>query len=248
MDNATYKNILDVYRKIATRSSAIVSSTYWIRTLRQLLTKYHEVFLGCPHRTESIDELEDQLHGLLSTTPGPDISRGIVGKIKNLASQIDRINVEFLQTKMLSRCVILNVFYLPDIEELHTDIPMKSKGDEAKSGKAMSDLGNPLTEGITDRTSTAVQISTAPIISGSPVEGSPELHKGASSVSEISTPVSSPFSRYTVTMFNTFEFGGRYRQMEINHADLVRGDDGVDADDSWISYFAKEFNKSDMRA
>lgn len=212
-----------------------------------LLTRYYKVFLGCPHRTESVDELEDQLYGLLSS-PGPDISRGIMVKIKRLATQIDRVNIEFLQTKMLSRGVILNVFYLPDIEELHTYIEVERNRDEGKFSKPTRNLQNSLIEGLLIVPTTATPLTTSSTVPGSPIEASPEQSKDASSVSEILAPVSSPFSRYTLTMFNPFEFGGRYRQMEINHADLVRGDEGIDHDESWITYFAKEFNKADMRA
>ncbi|KAH6603971.1 hypothetical protein Trco_007417 [Trichoderma cornu-damae] len=68
-----------------------------------------EIFLGTPHRFRSTEDLEDQLHNLL-LLPGPDITYGFSSKVRNLAYHINRINGDFLATKLLDRAAVFNIF------------------------------------------------------------------------------------------------------------------------------------------
>ncbi|KAI0119519.1 putative ankyrin repeat protein [Daldinia grandis] len=67
------------------------------------------IFLGTPHRFQSPDDLEDQLHKLI-LLPGPDIRSRVLTKVRNLARQVSTINQGFLATKILDRAVIFNLF------------------------------------------------------------------------------------------------------------------------------------------
>ncbi|XDG08410.1 hypothetical protein ABKA04_008025 [Annulohypoxylon sp. FPYF3050] len=67
------------------------------------------IFLGTPHRSESNDFLEDQLHKLVLHS-GPAINNMVINKVKGLATQVKRINQHFLDTKLLDRVTIFNVY------------------------------------------------------------------------------------------------------------------------------------------
>ncbi|KAI1099976.1 putative ankyrin repeat protein [Jackrogersella minutella] len=67
------------------------------------------IFLGTPHRSQSLDQLEGQLLKLM-LLPGSDIKRNILSKVKNLARQVNSANQRFLATKILDRAVIFNIF------------------------------------------------------------------------------------------------------------------------------------------
>ncbi|RSL97661.1 hypothetical protein CDV31_012939 [Fusarium ambrosium] len=95
-DEATWEYMREAHRRIATLSTTII-------------------FLGCPHQAESIETLEDELHNLICL-PGPDIKNGIIGKIRNLARQVDKINLQFLDTELFSRLVSINVFHLDALD------------------------------------------------------------------------------------------------------------------------------------
>lgn len=73
-----------------------------------------QVFLGCPHRAETMEVLEDELHNLMGL-PGPDIRRGITGKIRDLAHQVNDVNIRALEGNLFSRIANINAFYLPDL-------------------------------------------------------------------------------------------------------------------------------------
>ncbi|PTB35375.1 hypothetical protein M441DRAFT_41404 [Trichoderma asperellum CBS 433.97] len=66
------------------------------------------IFLGTPHHSHSVEDLEDQLHKLI-LLPGPEIRNQAVTKIKNLANQVNRVNEAFPATKLLDRALIFNV-------------------------------------------------------------------------------------------------------------------------------------------
>ncbi|KAH6691545.1 putative ankyrin repeat protein [Plectosphaerella plurivora] len=66
-------------------------------------------FLGVPHRFESHDDAQDQIHRLLRL-PGPDIRKNIAHKAWHLAHQVDQTNQLFLATKIFDRAVIFNIF------------------------------------------------------------------------------------------------------------------------------------------
>ena len=50
---------------------------------------------------------------MLLSLPGPPLRRRVLQKISNLARQIDAINAHFLETKLLSRILVLNIFSIP---------------------------------------------------------------------------------------------------------------------------------------
>jgi hypothetical protein len=52
-----------------------------------------------------------------------------------------------------------------------------------------------------------------------------------------------PFSRYTLTLFQPFERYGRIRVTEIDHLGLVRGSEGADPTEDWVAIFGKKFNE-----
>jgi hypothetical protein len=163
--------------------------------------------LGCPHRAESIEVLEDELHNLVGL-PGPDIRKGITGKIRDLALQVNDVNVRALEGNMFSRIVNINVFYLPVL-------PKEPYGKRA--------------EAEIERASPSVkQRATAAI---------PDLRR---------VPAS-PFSWYTLTTSNWMEADSRHRQSDITHADLVRGDEGVDKDDSWVATLSNRLSQGVYR-
>lgn len=65
--------------------------------------------MGTPHRSQSIDDLEDQLHRLI-LLPGPEIRNKVFSKVQHLAKQITNINDNFLATKLFDRAAIFNIF------------------------------------------------------------------------------------------------------------------------------------------
>ncbi|KAH8765998.1 ankyrin repeat-containing domain protein [Diaporthe sp. PMI_573] len=65
------------------------------------------IFLACPHGNESKEELEDQLFALLNL-PGPPVQTQTLRKITNLSRQIEKINLEFLETNVMDRAHIIN--------------------------------------------------------------------------------------------------------------------------------------------
>ncbi|KAI1091612.1 putative ankyrin repeat protein [Rostrohypoxylon terebratum] len=67
------------------------------------------IFLGTPHRSDSQDFLEDQLHKLV-LHPGPNIDNMVINKVKGLATQVKEINQYFLDSKLLDRVTIFNVY------------------------------------------------------------------------------------------------------------------------------------------
>lgn len=73
-----------------------------------------QLSLGCPHKTESIDRLEDEIHNLMSL-PGPELKTGLVRKVKNIARQVDHINTRFLDANFFSRLLHINFFSLKSI-------------------------------------------------------------------------------------------------------------------------------------
>ncbi|KAK1856301.1 ankyrin repeat protein [Colletotrichum chrysophilum] len=70
------------------------------------------IFLGCPQKTESMEDLEDELYNLMAL-PGPDF--GLIRKPQSLAAQVADINSRFLGFKLLSRALILNIYSLQDL-------------------------------------------------------------------------------------------------------------------------------------
>lgn len=212
-DVETWTHIKELHRKVSTLSTAIVRQTFMMFKPLLLFTNTHasQVFLGCPHRAESIEVLEDELHNLMSL-PGPDVRKGIMRKIRDVAHHVNNVNIRFLDTNLFSRLATINVFYLSDLPNPETEQEPSSK--EVQGHQAGT--------------------SGSPQGSSSPLIVSP-------------TPPTSPFSRYTLTINNWPEFDGRYRQSSIDHAGLVRGDEGVDEDESWVTKFRGRFRSDYYR-
>lgn len=102
-----------------------------------------QIFLGCPHRSKSTEDLEDELFSLLCL-PGPPMKKRILQKIRHLARQIERVNLEFLETNVLDRAVVLNVISEPQGQG-QTDVTNEPQvmGPVAKEGKAAEHTRNP---------------------------------------------------------------------------------------------------------
>ncbi|KAI8966064.1 putative ankyrin repeat protein [Daldinia sp. FL1419] len=100
------------------------------------------VFLGTPHRFQSQDDLEDQLYKLVHL-PGPEIRNRVVNKVKELAHQVDRINQNFLETKILDRAVVFNVLSYDTRSLRQGDVDDTATNDI--SLKVYDDLLHPVT-------------------------------------------------------------------------------------------------------
>ncbi|KAK2010071.1 hypothetical protein LZ32DRAFT_536560 [Colletotrichum eremochloae] len=223
------------------------------------------IFLGCPHKTDSIDVLEDELHTLMSL-PGPDIESGLIRKIKNVALQVEDTNTRFLETKLLSRLVHISVFNLTSLLDLKAAKEKKPTGGTARGTDKSDANENGMREEDIAASSEKKPAFAAADISQTDHDGLAatkiDRHQDAESSSalvvtkedtrhqgEITRPAftelpvirGSPFSRYTSCMYSTFEVHSRYRQAVIDHAALVRGDDDVHEGDSWVTEFRTRF-------
>lgn len=67
--------------------------------------------MGTPHRFESIDSSWDQLHQLV-LLPGPEITKNVSNKVRELSRQVINVHEAFLSTKMFDRATIFNLFSL----------------------------------------------------------------------------------------------------------------------------------------
>ncbi|KAK1990874.1 hypothetical protein LX36DRAFT_591731 [Colletotrichum falcatum] len=218
------------------------------------------IFLGCPHKAESVDVLEDELHTLM-TLPGPSIESGLIRKIKNIARQVEDTNARFLESRLLSRLAHASIFSLDPVED-----PQATK-DEKPTGNAAleTDEPEPNQNGVRDENTAAASEEKPTFAAGgipqpggdddSAAPGAGTDTKDAESPSvpaeteedtraqdEVPRPAfaelpairGTPFSRYTSCMYSTFEVHSRWRQNLIEHAALARGDEGMNESDSWI--------------
>lgn len=193
-DAETWEFMKEAHRRISTFSTAII-------------------FLGCPHRAESIEVLEDELYNLMSL-PGPDVKKGIMRKIKDMAFQVNDVNIRALDGNLFSRLVNINAFYLVDLpKEAETKQESSVPEDEDQNTRIQQDTSQ-----------CGLQFS-APLI-------------------EFPTPPASPFSRYTLTTGHWMEIDSRYSQSVIDHAGLVRGDEGVDEYKSWVTKLDTRFGQA----
>lgn len=122
-------------------------------------------------------------------------------KVSNLARQIEKINMEFLETKMLDRAVIINVFSLPDKE------PFSDKPEEHGPAHELQPLEQPVE-----------------------AEQQSERRLNAPSDDPSPTSFT-PFSRYSCSGFHNFEVSCRARLASGDHLGLVRGSNPSDAFD-----------------
>ncbi|KAL6918825.1 hypothetical protein FSST1_002851 [Fusarium sambucinum] len=143
-----------------------------------------QVFIGTPHRFESIDDACDQIYKLVYL-PGPDIKNGTLSRVKHLAEQTERTNARFVTTKLLDRACIFNI-----LSQNVTDSLAKKADDEV-------------------------------------VEGADGFNYNAKDWSQ----TVAPFRRNAHFIGHSFEAGGRLRNNNINHLDLIR-DEGCTILDS----------------
>ncbi|KAI1370783.1 putative ankyrin repeat protein [Hypoxylon crocopeplum] len=101
------------------------------------------IFLGTPHRFQSLDHLEDQLLKLI-LLPRPDIRERIWSKVKNLAHQVNSVNRRFLTTKILDRATIFNVFIQSSRDSLKRNLIDNDAANITELGGA-DDLVDPVT-------------------------------------------------------------------------------------------------------
>jgi hypothetical protein len=110
---------------------------------RCLLT-LDEIFLGSPHRFESQDDLEDQLHKLILLS-GPEIKNKTIPKIKHLARQIESTNLRFLATKLFDRATIFNIF----IQDPKASLAGKPADDKSLGADGIDYEGEDFSKAIT---------------------------------------------------------------------------------------------------
>ncbi|KIW24644.1 uncharacterized protein PV07_10348 [Cladophialophora immunda] len=67
------------------------------------------IFFGCPHRVRSRYSLQEQLARLLGASPKPYGPGQIPMLAESLAEAVERVNAEFISTKMLIQAHILNI-------------------------------------------------------------------------------------------------------------------------------------------
>ncbi|KAM0348148.1 hypothetical protein ACHAP4_011103 [Fusarium culmorum] len=200
-DVPTWESTKDIHHAIATLSTTII-------------------FLGCPHKSESMEVLEDEVLNLM-TLPGPDITHDRLSKVKNIARQIEDINMHYLKSILVHRLTSINVFHLMDIpeagiqEELNENLVAASN----LTNDADDDKNNLIGTGVT-------QIDQ--------VQKPMSVQHSTPTSTKLPTVLASPFSRYTLTTFISMETAGRFRVKNIDHASLVRGDEKSDDAESWV--------------
>lgn len=186
-----------------------------------------QVYLGCPHRVESTDILEDELHELLSF-PGHIIKQGILRKIKTVARQVSNINFQFSETNLFSHMTSINIFCLHTRSEIELDLKMDDKN-----------ATNPhqIAEGCQDDLN-ARDDSGQKSDEGLP----PALSESPSFIAETGLP----FCRYSIILDNTFGSEDSYRLKEHgpDHLELVRG---KQADRRWVLFFSGRFAEKRYR-
>ncbi|KAG5799177.1 hypothetical protein H9Q69_001809 [Fusarium xylarioides] len=102
------------------------------------------VFMGSPHRFQSQDDLEDQLHKLIQL-PGPEIKNKTMQKIKHLARQIDSTNLRFLATKLFDRATTFNIF----IQDAKASLTAKPADDKSLGADGFDYEGEDFSKAIT---------------------------------------------------------------------------------------------------
>ncbi|EHK25623.1 ankyrin repeat protein [Trichoderma virens Gv29-8] len=188
-DVETWQQIKDTRRRIATLTTAFIS-------------------LDCPHRPRPMERLEEEIHGLMML-PGPEINSGLMRKIKIMAHQVNRTNIQFLETNFFSRIVNINVCYFMNIDEQENSKPT-SNHMTMPALEPDKTLG-----GIDDQHVTGDEIRHS-------ITSNSQSVMDPSSITIESPAV--PFNRYTLTLNNMFELYWRYAQVGINHLELMTGE------------------------
>lgn len=159
--------------------------------------------------------------------PGPVISKGRVGKSRNITFQLDEINRQFLRSKFFHRLTIINVFHLQDLPE---DEPEKEPNDSQGTEPSPSD-----TSGVCHGHSAETKLTGN-------IEGhlSSLVRNVGPTLPDLTDSDGSPFSQHTMTTLSSTERRGRF-SVDINHLDLVRGDEEPDEDDNWVTCLGRRF-------
>ncbi|KAF7554349.1 hypothetical protein G7Z17_g2957 [Cylindrodendrum hubeiense] len=103
------------------------------------------IFLGTPHRFQSMSDLEDQLHKLI-LLPGPEIRNRVLPKVRNLAVQVNKTNQSFLATKLFDRAVIFNIFTQSVVDSLsqkHIDETIGADGTDLEKKESLENAVTP---------------------------------------------------------------------------------------------------------
>ncbi|KAH7310656.1 ankyrin repeat-containing domain protein [Stachybotrys elegans] len=248
-DVDTWEQHKDTRFRIATHSSAII-------------------FLGSPHKSESIDTLEDELHNLMEL-PGPTIKHGIMKKIRTLAQQVSQTNLDFIDARLFSRLVHIDVFYMTDLEthaELEAKLlpsPEKQATSEQDDKKSEDDKGSE--HGIEKADGDGAEETKTPQSSNGGNDGDKGEGKSEEPLKDEQTPdpndpksdesgprkpafpqfpevPATPFSRFSINLCTNFEMSARWREASIEHANHVKGDNGLPVNDTWISGIVTRFN------
>ncbi|KAM0490409.1 hypothetical protein ACHAP8_011568 [Fusarium lateritium] len=189
------------------------------------------IFLGCPHKSESFEVLQDEMLNLMGF-PGPKITNGRFDKIRNIARQVESINADFLRSKLIHHLTIINVYHLLDFPET------ESVEEPTAGSAAMSNTTNDPNDGEGHVTGTDVtQIDE--LHQQMPAEDSIPVLK------ELPVMPSSPFSRYTLSTFiNTMEKQNDFQLIHIDHSNLVRGDEYPADGDKWVKHVSRRFREN----
>ncbi|CAG1991720.1 unnamed protein product, partial [Fusarium graminearum] len=200
-DIPTWESTKEIHHAIATLSTTIIC-------------------LGCPHKSESMEILEDEVLNLM-TLPGPEIPNDRLGKIKNIARQIEDINIHYLKSRLFHRLTTFNVFHLMDIPEAVLDEELKGESVVVLNPTNNTD------DDKNDLTSTGVA-QPDQVYQKMPIQHS------APTLTKFPVSPASPFSRYTLTTYNSMEVASRFRVKNIDHASLVRGDEKTVDVENWV--------------
>ncbi|KAG8674140.1 hypothetical protein FPOAC1_000103 [Fusarium poae] len=206
-DDIAWESAKVIHHKIATLSTAIL-------------------FLGCPHKSESLEVLQDEVLNLMDF-PGPEITNGRLGKIKNIARQVESINESFLKCRLFYRLTTINVSHLADFPEVG------SKG-EPMNNKLLTILDT-----TNDPETGAGVTQIDQVHRPTPAQDSTPTSK------ELPVALASPFSQYTVSTFiNTMEKQNEYYLTKVDHPNLVRGVEYPNGDTKWLRSLSRRFREN----
>ncbi|KAK7414638.1 hypothetical protein QQX98_006495 [Neonectria punicea] len=218
-DVSEWESAKELHRRITTLSIAIV-------------------FLGCPHRAESIEILEDEVHRLMSL-PGPVIRNGIMGKIRNIAHQVNNVNLQFLDVKINADLISVYGFYPKDFRSSETD--------QELSGTTAAVLDATFDE-TKDEQGQGKNSASLAQLQGKENHISNSMKDALSRLMERRTAVlASPFSRYTLSMYTPFEIHAQSLQDVKDHAGLLIGYSYLGEDENWVDHLADRFRDSLLR-
>ncbi|RGP73711.1 ankyrin repeat [Fusarium longipes] len=182
------------------------------------------------HRVVTLSTTMDEIFNLLNL-PGPPITNGGASKVKRIARQVEEINLRFLRSKLFHRPTIINVYHLLDLPDEISEGEPKNE-EIASAGQEES-----TEDGDCDTTEPGVKQDD---------RGSQHtLVKDAThALAEFPVAPPSPFSRYTIVTFGLTETHSRFLEPDIDHLNLVKGDENSDDDCNWVVLLAKRFREN----